>query len=84
MSDKKADLSEAIYSPVEASNIALEAIQKITKNSTRGAKLGIPDIEGYFAPLLPGPLCAVIAQTSNYKSGFIHHHRYNEIRRDAR
>ena len=69
---KKFDLGDAVYSPAEASNIALAAIQKISQQSTRGVKLGIPDIEGYFAPMLPGQLCAVIAQTSNYKSGFLH------------
>ncbi len=35
-------------------------------------KFFIPTINQYFAPLLPGELCAVIAQTSNYKTGFIY------------
>lgn len=62
----------AVYTPAEVSKAGLQAVQKIQKTQGRGAILDIADIKEYFAPLLPGQVCAVLAQTSNYKSGFMH------------
>jgi len=77
VTDKKIAIPEfdpqtAVYSPTESANFALETIEKIRTNSTRGVRLGIPQLDNYFAAMLPGQLCAIIAQTSNYKSGFMH------------
>lgn len=61
----------AIYTPPEAAEYALQAVKNIQDNAQRGARLNLAGLKDYFAPLLPGQLCAVIAQTSNYKSGFM-------------
>jgi hypothetical protein len=62
----------AIYTPAEVSKYGKEQIDFIRKNQHRALKFFVPGIDDYFAPMLPGQVCAVIAQTSNYKSGFLH------------
>lgn len=74
--------STAIYTPSEVAVYGVEQIRQIQNSAARGIKLGIPEIDEYFAPLLPGQVCAIIAQTSNYKSGlmhFIEHQAAHEI-----
>jgi hypothetical protein len=61
-----------VYTPPEASKQALEALEKIEQHKTRGIKMPLEEIGDYFAPTIPGQLTAIIAQTSNYKSGFMH------------
>lgn len=70
------DPATAIYTPAEVSSYATRQIEYIEKNKHRAVKFFIPGIDDYFAPLLPGQVCAVIAQTSNYKSGFMHAWEY--------
>lgn len=62
----------AVYTPTQASAFAVRQIERMQQNATRGMKLGIPVIASYFAPMMPGQVCAVIAQTSHFKSGFLH------------
>ena len=71
MITKEFDPTTAIYYPDEASCYAIAAIEKIRDNKQRGAVMPISGIDSYFAPLLPGQICAIIAQTSQYKSGFM-------------
>jgi replicative DNA helicase len=71
MTQKEFDPKSAIYAPDEASTYAVQAIEIIRANKNRGASMPIDGISSYFAPLLPGQICAVIAQTSQYKSGFM-------------
>lgn len=71
MAQKEFDPKTAIYAPDEASTYAVQAIENIRANKNHGAAMPIPGIGSYFAPLLPGQICAVIAQTSQYKSGFM-------------
>lgn len=66
------DPASAIYTPAEVSTYAKQQIEWMRDNQHRAIKFFIPGIDQYFAPLLPGQVCAVIAQTSNYKSGFMH------------
>jgi len=66
------DPKTAVYTPPEVAEYGMEAIRNMSQQKSRGAILNIPDIKDYFAPVLPGQICAVIAQTSNYKSGFMH------------
>jgi hypothetical protein len=66
------DPSTAIYTPAEVSTYAKDQIEWMHNNQHRAIQFFIPGISDYFAPLLPGQVCAVIAQTSNYKSGFLH------------
>lgn len=71
MAQKEFDPKTAIYAPDEASTYAVQAIENIRANKNQGAAFPIEGIQSYFAPLLPGQICAVIAQTSQYKSGFM-------------
>lgn len=72
----KSDPREWVYTPPEVATAGLNAIRQIKaakEDGTLGAVgLGIPGIRDYFAPMLPGQICAIVAQTSNYKSGFMH------------
>lgn len=66
------DTGVAIYTPQEAARYGLDAIHKMVGMEMRGMSLNIVDIKDYFAPVMPGQLCIVLAQTSHYKSGFLH------------
>jgi len=68
--------ANAIYTPSETSTYAKEQIKFIKDNQHRALKFFVPGIDQYFAPLLPGQLCAIIGQTSNYKSGLMHAWEY--------
>jgi replicative DNA helicase len=72
MTTKAFDPKTAVYTPPEWAGYALEAIKRTQGSATRGLALPIAEIRDYFAPVLPGQVCALIAQTSNYKSGFMH------------
>lgn len=77
----------AVYSPPEVSTYGLQAIKDVKNKSKRSLSIGIPDIKEYFAPVMPGELAAVIAQTSNYKSGFLHaieKHAAQQLEREGR
>lgn len=69
---KEFDPKEAVYTPDEASQYAIEAIERIRDSKRRSAKLDIAMIRDYFSPVLPGQVTAIIAQTSHYKSSFMH------------
>jgi hypothetical protein len=62
----------AVHTPQETADYGLKAIRAMNGKKSRGAILNIPEIRDYFAPVLPGQVCAIIAQTSNYKSGTMH------------
>ena len=62
----------AIYTPAEVATYGLQAIEATRQNQARGLSIGIADVRDYFAPLMPGQVCAIVAQTSNYKSGLLH------------
>ena len=64
-------MSNSIYTPPQSAAYALEAVEKQSKNKMRGIALDLPEIRDYFAPLMPGQLLSIIAQTSNYKSSFM-------------
>lgn len=63
---------KAVYTPAEVSRYTQEWIEQIEQKKDRAIQIGIPTLRNYFAPLMPGQICAVIAQTSHYKSGFLH------------
>ena len=65
------DPSLALYSPTDVANIGIERIRFLHENRHRTIPIHVEAMQDYFAPLAPGQLCAVIAQTSNYKSGFM-------------
>jgi len=72
MTGKEFDPKTAVYTPSESSAYAVEAIENIRDNKNRGAAIDIPLIKDYFAPALPSQLVVVLAQTSHYKSSFLH------------
>lgn len=63
------EAEKAIYTPAESATIALDAVRKAEANTQRG--LVLPLLSDYFAPLMPGELCILQAQTSNGKSLFM-------------
>ena len=69
---KSNDAQAVVYTPQEAARYGLEAIRKTHAQKMRGLNLDITEIRDYFAPVMPGQLAAIVAQTSHYKSGFLH------------
>lgn len=66
------DPKTAVYTPQEVATYGVQAIQNARENKARGVGINIADVRDYFAPVMPGQVCGIIAQTSNYKSGFMH------------
>lgn len=66
------DPKSASYTPQQVATYGLQAIKNARENKMRGVGVGIASVRDYFAPVLPGQVCSVIAQTSHYKSGFLH------------
>jgi hypothetical protein len=65
------DERSAVFTPAEASTLGVEYIREMEKQRHRAMPLDMPKIGNYLAPLMPGEVCGVQAQTSNYKSGFM-------------
>lgn len=61
----------AVFTPAETSALGVEYVQQMEQHKHRAMPLDVDEVGTYLAPLMPGELCAVQAQTSNYKSGFI-------------
>jgi hypothetical protein len=62
---------DAVFTPPETSTLGVERIRQMEANKHRAMPLALRDIGEYVAPLMPGEICAIQAQTSNYKSGFM-------------
>lgn len=65
------DVRHAINTPAETSRKTVQHIRDIQENRHRAMPLDLPEIGTYFDPLQPGTICGVLAQTSNYKTGFM-------------
>jgi len=81
------DPSTAIYTPAEVAQYATKHVEFIQANQHRALNFFIPGIDQYFAPALPGQIISIIAQTSNYKSGFMHAWEYaaaQQLQREGR
>lgn len=65
------DLSSIIHTPDEVAALAKQRVEFIRNNQHRTLKFFIPGMTDYIAPLLPGEMTMILAQTSNYKSGFM-------------
>jgi len=74
------DPTRAIYTPPETAAYGAQFIARLKEQKLPGLSLGIPEIKDYMPPILPGELAIMIAQTSNYKSGFFHHIEENASR----
>lgn len=66
------DPSSAVYSPSEVSTYGVKHVEEMRDGKAKAVRFPISGIDSYFAPLLPGQVCGIIAQTSNMKSGFMH------------
>lgn len=73
---EKFEPQTAVYTPAEVSKNAVQQIEHIKENKHRAVPFFIPGIDQYIAPLLPGQIMAIIAQTSNYKSGLMYAWEY--------
>ena len=62
----------AVYTPPEVAKYGIDAIRGMDENRSRGLKYPVAEMDQYVAPLLPGQVAAVIAQTSNAKSLMLH------------
>ena len=64
----------AVYTPNETSKYSIDAAEGRSKEAARGIDFPIDGIgkNEYFGRMTAGNLCAIIAQTSNYKSGMMH------------
>lgn len=69
--NKQIDPKDTIYTPAEAATIGIESSKRVSKYAEFGLPLGIPGIDGYFAPVMPGQLATLLGQTSHYKSGMM-------------
>jgi hypothetical protein len=71
----KFDPRQSVYTPTQVATYGLRAAEEtreLAKDSV-GIHIPIHELGDYVTPVLPGQLMAIIAQTSNYKSGFIHY-----------
>lgn len=72
MTDKPIDPRRAVHTPAETARLTVQRIERMAQNKHRRIPFDLfPEIEAYFADLMPGELCGVLAQTSNYKTGLI-------------
>ena len=69
---KTEDYQLVAFAPQDAANIAFLKAKELAESAHKGIEFPIPEIASYpFAPLMPGQLCVVLAQSSNYKTGFM-------------
>jgi hypothetical protein len=68
------DPKTAVYTPAQTATYGVQAVKRSYDAAEAGVGIGVPiaEIRDYFPPVLPGQICAIIAQTSNFKSGFLH------------
>lgn len=72
--ESKFDPKTAVYTPTQVATYGVESARatgEAVRNSL-GINIPIADLIDYVPPVLPGQVMAIIAQTSNYKSGFLH------------
>lgn len=71
MPNQPFDVRQAVFTPLEVSNAALKAVKERQTGTTRGLRFPVPELRAYCQDMLPGQLGVVIAQTSNFKTGFL-------------
>jgi len=64
-------VGQFVYTPSEATAFAMQEVRQLEEQRHRALRFPIPKINTYFRDLLPGQICAIIAQTSHNKSGLI-------------
>lgn len=68
----KFEPARVIFTPKEVADIGLSNIEHVQNHIDKALPLNISPISSYVAPTLPGQLISIIAQTSNYKTAFLH------------
>lgn len=63
------DPRAAIHTPAETARLTVQRIQEMEQHRHRAMPFFVDKIRGYFADLMPGDTCGVLAQTSNFKTG---------------
>lgn len=58
-----------IHTPPEAAQRTIKRIKDVKDSQHRSMPFFVEKIRGYFADLMPGDTCGVLAQTHNYKTG---------------
>lgn len=67
--NKKPEFDKVVFSPQQASVLAVNSVETRKKAQYAGIKTGIPDIDVDLLPMRGGELISVVAFTSNYKTG---------------
>ncbi len=80
MSRRQTDYRQSIYTPAETTRLGLQEVERAEENKHRTVRINIPALSTYFKPLLPGEICAVLAQQHNFKSGQISSWEYQLAR----
>ncbi len=72
--DRDLDLKTAVHTPSQSASYAVSAVRAAAKALAEDTGIGLPiaEIRDYVPPVMPGQIAAIIGQTSNYKSGFMH------------
>lgn len=67
------ETAQIIYTPQEAAFVAVEGVKAAREGLTRAISLpaSLGELATYFAPVAPGQIAVVQAQTSQFKSGFM-------------
>ena len=60
-----------VFTPLDTANATLEHIKYMATTANKAMHLPIPSVGDYFAPVRPGQVAGILAQTSNYKSSLI-------------
>jgi hypothetical protein len=63
--------SEVVYTPPEATALAIDATERTIKHAERAMSVNIPIVKDYFAPVMPGQVAVILGQSSNFKSGLV-------------
>lgn len=65
------DIKSNVYSPMEASDLAVRMVDMLRQDAGGGVRSGITDLDKILLPFRPGELITVLGYTSHYKSGFM-------------
>src|SRR5690606_14810168 len=63
------DVRAALHTPAETARRTTERIRGMEASRHRSMPFFVDKMQGYFADLMPGDTCGVLAQTSNFKTG---------------
>lgn len=71
MAKEKLNIRDVVFSPGEATTLALKLAKDFQENKGSGITSGIEDLDMVMNPMRPGELIVVLGRTGNFKSGFM-------------